>query len=105
MAEQRNTRRFADVSVEEMVRVNDEIQELIAEQLPRAFPVDVDWRLVVAGMLARIASILDGITALVERGRRAEAEVALRTLFEHVTLLCWMGIDPPKHMRMWQDHS
>jgi uncharacterized protein DUF5677 len=42
---------------------------------------------------------------LAERGRRSDTEVALRTLYEHVTTLCWLAIDPEANLSQWQGGS
>jgi hypothetical protein len=87
------------------VRVNAEVQALLSERVPRSFPVEISWSLLATGLIARMGGILDAITALIERGRRADAEVALRSLYEHVTIFCWLGIDPDAHLAEWRSHS
>lgn len=100
-----SVRSVHEVTADEIVHVNEEVQAVLAERIPRSFPVDVTWALIATALLARMGGILDALTALVERGRRADAEVALRTMYEHVTLFCWIGIDPGTHLDQWRSHS
>lgn len=93
------------VEPEEMAQINAEIQALLAERLPRKMGLKFDWEVWATAMLARVGGIFDSITALVGAGRRADAEVALRTMYEQVTLFCWIAIDPEKHLREWQENS
>jgi hypothetical protein len=94
-----------EVPVEVLVRGNSEFQELVGERLPRAFGKGLTWPLVANGLLARSAAILDSVTALIERGRRADAEVTLRTQYITVTTLCWLAINPDLHVEAWQRGS
>lgn len=88
-----------------MVQINAEIQAILAERLPREMSLKFDWEFWATAMLARVGGIFDSITALVGAGRRADAEVALRTMYEQVTLFCWIAIDPEKHLREWRENS
>jgi hypothetical protein len=88
-----------------MAQINSEIQELLAERLPRELGPEFDWDFWSSAMLARVGGIFDSITALISAGRRADAEVALRTMYEQVTLFCWIAIDPAEHLREWQENS
>lgn len=92
-------------SAAQLAEINDEIQALLGERLPRRMPVEISWEFWATAMLARVGAILDSISVLVGAGRRADAEVALRTLFEQVTVFCWIAIDPDKHLQEWRDHS
>lgn len=94
-----------DVTTEEIVRANAEVQTLLRERLPRSFPVEVSWPFVATGFFARTGAILDAVTALVERGRRADAEVALRSVYEHATVFCWLGINPEANLPLWMSRS
>jgi hypothetical protein len=94
-----------DVPVEMLANGNSEFQELVAERLPRAFGQGLTWPLVANGLLARTAAILDSVTALIERGRRADAEVALRTQYVTVSTFCWLAIDPEAHLDSWKRGS
>lgn len=94
-----------DITTEELTSLNIEIQELVAERLPMMFAQEFTWSLWATSLLARSASIVDSITALIERDRRADADVTLRTLFEHITTLCWLAIDPDSHLKEWQEGS
>ena len=94
-----------DISSEDLTVVNAEVQDLVAERLPVSFPHELTWSFWATALLARSASILDAITALAERGRRSDAEVALRTLYEHVATLCWLAIDPEANLSHWQGGS
>lgn len=98
-------RSIHEVTLDELTSLNVEVQALVSERVPRAFPPEMSWGLWATGLLARSASILDAITALAERGRRADAEVALRTLYVHVTTLCWLAIDPESNVDMWHSNS
>lgn len=98
-------RSIHEVSEEEFTALNAEIQELVAEILPVTSGYEFTWRFWATSLLARCASIVDSITALIERGRRADAEVALRTLYEHVTTLCWLAIEPRINLLKWQEGS
>jgi hypothetical protein len=99
-------RHVHEVSTEEIVQGNNDLQELIGERLPRAFPArSMGWSLWAAGFLARTAAILDSISALVERKRYNDAEVALRTLYVTVTTFCWIAIDPDRHIDIWHEGS
>ena len=89
----------------QLAEINDEIQALLGERLPRRMPVEISWEFWATAMLARVGAILDSISVLVGAGRRADAEVALRTLFEQVTVFCWIAIDPNKHLQEWREHS
>lgn len=100
-----STRRtIHDVTLEELTAGNAEVQEIVDELVPRAFR-EASWRFWATAMLARGAAILDAVTALVERGRKADAEVALRTLYTHVTTMCWLAIDPDRNLAAWQGGS
>jgi len=103
--ENASTRSLHDVTADEIGRINAEVQELLRERVPRSFPVAISWAMLATALLARMGGILDAITALIERRRRADAEVALRSMYEHVTLFCWLGIDPDAHLAEWQRHS
>jgi hypothetical protein len=93
-----------EVTAEELAALNREFQELIAERIPRAF-CRADWHFWATAMLARTGSILDSVTALAERGRRADAEVVLRTLYVHVTTFCWIAIEPDSHVDAWHKNA
>jgi hypothetical protein len=97
-------RTIHEVTTEELAALNGEFQELVAERVPRAFRKP-DWHFWATAMLARTASILDSVTALAERGRLADAEVALRTLYVHVTTFCWTAIDPADHVEAWHQNT
>lgn len=98
-------RTLHEIPAEEFTALNSEVQELVAERLPVTFPQEFTWSLWATSLLARSASIVDSVTALIERDRRADAEVALRTLYEHVTTLCWLAIDPDVHLVEWREGS
>jgi hypothetical protein len=93
-----------EVTTEELAVGNQEFQELVGERVPRAF-TNASWQFWATAMLARTAAILDSVTALVERGRRADSESALRTLYVHVTTFCWLAIDPDDHVDAWHRNS
>jgi hypothetical protein len=97
-------RTIHEVTLEELTASNAEVQRLVGERVPRAFR-EPSWLFWATAMLARTAAILDSVTGLVERGRRADAEVALRTLYTHVTTFCWLAIDPEPHLAEWQGGS
>jgi hypothetical protein len=94
-----------EVPVEQLANGNADFQKLVGERLPRAFGKGLSWPLVANGFLARTAAILDSVTALIERGRRADAEVALRTQYITVATFCWLAIDPESHRDAWQRGS
>jgi hypothetical protein len=93
-----------EVTAAELAAGNQEFQELVAERVPRAFS-NASWQFWATAMLARTAAILDSVAALVERGRRADAESALRTLYVHVTTFCWLAVDPDDHVDAWHRNS
>jgi hypothetical protein len=101
----RERRQAHGVGAEEMAEINDEIQSLLGERLPCDLGIDFTWEFWATAMLARAGAIFDSITALVSAGRRADAEVALRTMYEQVTLFCWIAIDPDKHLGEWRGGS
>jgi hypothetical protein len=98
-------RSIYEVTIEELGSGNADVQELVAERIPRAFPREISWPLWATALLARSAAILDSVTALAERGRRTDAEVALRTLYVQLATLCWLAIDPESHIKAWQRGS
>lgn len=100
-----DVRSIHEVTLGELTDLNAEVQALVSERIPRAFPPGMSWALWATALLARSASILDAITALAERGRRADAEVALRTLYVHVTTFCWLAIDPEANVDAWHSNS
>ena len=97
-------RTIHEVTTDELAAGNKEFQDLISERVPRAFP-SLSWQFWATAMLARTAAILDSLTALVQRGRRADAESALRTLYVHITTFCWLAIDPDDHIDVWHRSS
>lgn len=97
-------RTIHEVTLQELTASNAEVQELVGERVPRAFR-EPSWLFWATAMLARTAAILDSVTGLAERGRRADAEVALRTLYTHVTTFCWLATDPDPHLVEWQGGS
>jgi len=97
-------RTIHEVTLQELTASNAEVQDLVGERVPRAFR-EPSWLFWATAMLARTAAILDSVTGLTERGRRADAEIALRTLYTHVTTFCWLAIDPDLHLAEWQGGS
>jgi len=89
----------------QLAEINDQIQALLGERLPRRMPREISWEFWATAMLARVGAIFDSISVLISAKRRADAEVALRTLFEQVTVFCWIAIEPNKHLTEWQEHS
>jgi len=85
----------------------DEFAEMLSERLPLTFPMEVSWKLVATGLLARMSSVFNSMTSLVERGSHADAQVLLRVLYDHTATFCWLGIDPDGHLAEWQrwDHG
>ncbi len=92
-------------SAAQLAEINDEIQTLLGERLPRRMPVEISWEFWATAMLARVGAIFDSVSVLVSAERRADAEVALRTLFEQVTVFSWIAINPDKHLQEWREHS
>jgi Family of unknown function (DUF5677) len=110
----RDTRRVGDRAnnleqvTPELLRASaDEFAEMLSERLPLTFPMEVSWKLVATGLLARMSSVFNSMTSLVERGSHADAQVLLRVLYDHAATFCWLGIDPDGHLAEWQrwDHG
>lgn len=80
---------------------------MLSERLPLTFPREVSWRLVATGLLARMSSVFDSMSSLVERGSHTDGQVLLRVLYDHAATFCWLGIDPESNIPEWQrwDHG
>jgi hypothetical protein len=103
--EEREPRPLTNLPVDDLIAANDLFQELVAERVPRSFPVELTWELIATAFLARIASILNTITLLIQHDRQLEGEVTLRTLYETTTVFCWLAIDPKANITEWRRHS
>lgn len=98
----RKPRKQAELPPELMRRAADDLQALIDERLPLQFESDDLWGPVAHAFIARGTALVDSITTLVERGRIGEAQMLVRCLFEHVTVLCWLAIDPTPNLEEWR---
>lgn len=103
----KRARRLTEVDDELLRKTTDEITALIAERLPQMFSAGVSegdqWPPIAHGFLARAGTLLETLTALVERGNGGEAQMLLRIIYEHVTTFCWLAIDPEPHVLRWRD--
>lgn len=102
MTEQKRVRLLNEVSPELLRQTTDEINALVAERLPLQFPPGDNWPPIAHGFLARSGTLLESLTFLVERGMPGEAQMLLRVVFEHVTIFCWLAIDPEPHIEQWR---
>jgi hypothetical protein len=96
---------MADVSPDVLRKATDELQALVDDRLPLQFPEGDMWPPVAHGFLARGGTLLEAITIEVEQGMPGEAQMLLRILFEHVTVFCWLAIDPKAHVPQWREWS
>lgn len=103
MPEGKRVRPLTEVEPEQLREATDEITALIAERLPMMFDADDDWPPIAHGFLARAATLLEALTALVERGHEGEAQMLLRIVYEHVTTFCWLAIEPEPHVLRWRE--
>ncbi len=64
-------------------------------------PVDA-WPLVGPALIARATGTQEAILALLPLDREADADVLLRSLYEHVTTFAWLAVDPGEdRMSRW----
>jgi hypothetical protein len=93
----------SEITVADLRKASDELQSLIDERVPRAFDnaKGVSWPTIALAFLARMASTVDAITTLAEHGRVLDGQALLRSLYEHAVTICWIAIDPPKHLPEW----
>jgi hypothetical protein len=103
MAAERKARLPSEVSIELLRSAVDEIGSLVSERLPLQLDKGEMWPVVAAGFLARANGVLASLTALAEERRTADAQILLRVLLEHVTVFCWLGIDPEPNVEEWQE--
>jgi Family of unknown function (DUF5677) len=104
MADERRVRLLTDVGVPELREGTDAINALIREALPQMFSMlGDDWPAVAHGFLARAGQLQESLTVLVEQGHEGEAQMLLRILYEHVTVFCWLAINPPMHLLRWRE--
>jgi hypothetical protein len=74
-----------------------ELVTLASRHLPLEVEVTGDadaWPLIGASLVSRMTGTLRAILILHADGREADAGTLLRTLYEHVVHLAWMGADP-----------
>jgi Family of unknown function (DUF5677) len=104
MAEGKRVRQPTDIEPAELRRATDDLRALIDQQLPQMFSmVDDDWPGVAHGFLARSGQLLESLTVLVEKGHEGEAQMLLRIIYEHVTVFCWLAINPKPHLVRWRE--
>lgn len=94
---------MADVPPAQLRKATDEIAALIEDRLPLQMPPEDMWQAIAHGFLARGGTLLESVTAEVERGMPGEAQMLLRILFEHVATFCWIGIDPEANIPQWRE--
>src|SRR4029077_15799589 len=103
MPDEKRVRLLNEVEPELLRKTTDEVAALIAERLPLMFPAGDDWPPIAHGFLARAGSLLESLTVLVEQGRKGEAQMLLRIIYEHVTVFCWLAIDPKPNVLQWRE--
>lgn len=80
--------------------------DLIDEKLPQNFYRGEGLaRPVLLGLVARIGGIGKSMLALLAVRRQADTLILLRALYEHVLTLCWLAIEPDRHVQAWRDHA
>jgi hypothetical protein len=69
--------------------------ELVAKQLPREVEISPEdfWASVSLGLLSRMAGTLSSIIGLQPGGRRADAAILGRSLYEHAVHFAWLAAD------------
>jgi hypothetical protein len=106
MAKAKKTGRDPSTLTPEMVeRATEELVALVRARLPERFYKESHWRVVGAGMIARMTGIMESMALLVRTNRPSDIGILLRALYEHVVVFCWVAIDPDKRMEAWGDHS
>lgn len=101
MPERKRVRPITEVEPELLRKTTDRFTALIAERLPFMSSAGDKWEAVAHGFLARAGTLLEALTGLVERGHEGEAQVLLRIVYEHVTIFCWLAIDPEPNVLEW----
>lgn len=82
-----------------------ELEGLIGEVVPRAFPAEISWRLVSTAFLARLGDMLRSMQILIEGEQHSSALLVLRTIYEHTVIFCWLAIEPETRLQRWIDNS
>lgn len=76
---------------------------IVSAHFPREVPTSgahTDWSVAGPAFIVRSAKLLDALLTLPDQHEVA-AGVLLRVLYEHVTLFCWIAVDPASHARQW----
>lgn len=103
MPDDKRVRLLDEVEPELLRQTTAEINALIAERLPLMFSAGDDWPPIAYGFLARAGSLLESLTVLVEHRQEGEAQMLLRIIYEHVTIFCWLAMDPKPHVLRWRE--
>lgn len=83
-----------------------EAASLVRRRLPeRFYRGEGHWRLLGAALIARVAGIVESVAALVSRERYTDAQILVRSLYEHVLTYCWIAIEPEARVYEWRDHA
>lgn len=89
-----------------VARANRALVALVEARLPERFwPSEDTWRIAATAMVARMAGMLDSITALLGTRRQSDALILIRVLYEHVVVFCWMLIDPEERVIEWASNA
>lgn len=103
MPDGERVRKLSDIDAQLLRKTTDEIIALIGDPLPQMFSAEDDWPPIAHGFLARAGTLMEALTVLVERGHEGEAQMLLRIVYEHVTIFCWLAIDPEPHVLKWRE--